>query len=149
VLRAFQLWVASAIITVIGIGLSFLSWSDQKDQVVNDILSATQDTGETLSREDAEAFATVVFGATVAISLVITALILLFAFRMKAGKNWARIVLTIIGGISALFAIVAISGGGIAMVSSLLQAGLIIAAIVFMYQRASGEYFAKQPKYTS
>lgn len=144
VVRAFQLWVATVVISVIGIGLSILDWGSQKDAVVSDILTAARDAGTELTRAQAESFASTVFGVTIAVSALVTALLLFLAFRMKAGRNWARIILTVVGGIVALFAIFGLASGGLAAVSSLLQAGLIIAAIVFMFQGAASAYFAKR-----
>lgn len=147
VLRSFQLWVASVVISVIGAGLAVVSWGGQKEQVVQEFLDAARSGGTEVTREQAETFATAVFVGTIGITLALTLFLLFLAFRMRAGRNWARIVLTVVGGATALFGIAGVAAGGATAISSVLQSGLMIAAIVFMYLGASSAYFSKRARY--
>lgn len=87
----------------------------------------------------------------IAISLFIY---LFFGFKMLAGRNWARIVLTILGGLTALST--AVSGGaasmslndvdvalpGSSMALGWLGAALAVVAIIAMFMPASNAYFS-------
>ncbi|MGI8308715.1 proline-rich domain-containing protein [Saccharopolyspora hattusasensis] len=46
------------------------------------------------------------------IYLVLTGLWILFGFKMRAGKNWARITLTVFAGLWMLFGVIALIQGG-------------------------------------
>ena len=63
-----------------------------------------------------------------------------FAYQ---GKNWARIVLFVLGGIS-LLSVFNIAGTGVALITitSILQLLLIAAGIFFLAQKASSQWYA-------
>jgi hypothetical protein len=91
----------------------------------------------------AKIFVVVVFG-------IFAALYLFFAFKMYAGRNWARIVLTVLGALGVLSAVTPTTGSvtvngqtfaatsyGINWVSGILA----VVAIVLMYLPQSNVYF--------
>ncbi len=88
--------------------------------------------------------------------VVIAAAIIFVCIQMRAGQNWARITLTVLGGIGALLGLFGLIGGLIAgigfsvygsvydilnLVLSLVATALLIAAIVLMYRPNANPYF--------
>jgi hypothetical protein len=143
---AFNLFIANVVLGVLGVILSF--------SLVGAIVEA-QLAASGLSRADlgpqGEAALTSGLIVGVVVSLVILALYLFFIFQMRAGKNWARIVLAVLGAISVVFGLIGFSGYGVYMqaggigvivvILSILQLILIIAAIVFMFRPDANAYF--------
>ncbi|MEU6084318.1 hypothetical protein [Streptomyces sp. NPDC047108] len=83
-------------------------------------------------------------GATV----VVTGLWLYFAVMMRAGRNWARIVLTVGGALSLFLLMNSLSMSGFAREEMLRIAPdlLATAAIVLMFLPASRAYFSPAPR---
>ncbi|MBP2322329.1 NADH:ubiquinone oxidoreductase subunit 6 (subunit J) [Kibdelosporangium banguiense] len=77
--------------------------------------------------------------AVIAVGLVM----LLFAWKMRSGRNWARILLTVLAVTSLLF-----QASSVGMSSVLGLVGVVITAtgLVFMYMPASNAYFAEMRK---
>lgn len=76
----------------------------------------------------------------------------LFIVKMRAGKNWARITLTVLVPLTVLASIVfsdigaLLSAGGLGLakvVTIALELILIVAAVVFMYRPDSNTYFTQ------
>jgi len=66
---------------------------------------------------------------------------LLFAVKMRAGRTWARIVLTVIGVLGTLGNLLNLfTGSGFAIASSLVSLLLIPAAVVLMYRPAASAF---------
>lgn len=134
---AFKLWIADIVVGVVGILLVFLIGAELPPE---------------LSGEEARAALAIGFIVFIVFTLVLLALSLLFVFKMRAGRNWARIVLTVLGGISLLFGLIGIGDtfalfglgvvGAIAALLSLAQLVIIAAAIYFMFRPAASAYFA-------
>ncbi len=82
----------------------------------------------------------------VVIALIFAALYLLFAFKMRQGRNWARITLTVLGGIGVLMGVLGLlfstgALGVLGLLLSIVQLVLIVAAIYFMFRPAANAYF--------
>ncbi len=86
------------------------------------------------------------------ISLVILAAVFFVVVQMRAGANWARITLTVLGGIAAIFNIIGIFGalalfafsgiyGILSLVFSVAITALLVGAIVLMWRPANASYF--------
>ncbi|MGH3568928.1 MAG: hypothetical protein ACRDRH_23460 [Pseudonocardia sp.] len=140
---AFRLWIADIVLGVVGSLLSLLIFDD---------LVAMAELPPGLTPEQAALAATVgaIFAAV--ITLVFLGLGLLFAFKMRAGRNWARITLTVLGAIAVLFSLLSFGNslvvaaigliGILSVVISVIQILLIVAAIFFMFRPAAAQYFA-------
>lgn len=147
---AFRLWIGSVIVGLIGAVLTFL----QLPALIDVAIQSTPATPG-LSEENLRLGIQVgiIVGAVVGLAFV--ALYLLFTFKMRAGRNWARIVLTILGGLSIIFTLFSLgtigqqfaSGalGAVTGVLTILQLLLEIAAIYFMFRPAANQYF-QQPR---
>jgi hypothetical protein len=76
----------------------------------------------------------------IAIAVVIAGLYLLFAFKLKSGRNWARIVLTVVAAINLLSLVSVARQGGSPI--SYIGALAAIAGCVLSYLPNSMAYFA-------
>jgi len=74
---------------------------------------------------------------------VFVGLNLLFTYKMRAGRNWARLVLTIFTAIGALSFLSAMSSSGadLELMWSLAQTAFGVTAVVYMYRKESSAYF--------
>ena len=89
--------------------------------------------------------------STVVAGVIFLGLYLLFAFKMRAGRNWARVVLTVLSALSILSsfsasASVTVNGhiykSSSTQISGVIGAILGVVAIVLMYLAASNAYFS-------
>lgn len=144
---SFLLWLAYLGLGLIGSILAFVSL----ESVINSTLAQSGVDPAALPPGTLAAART---GALVGvvIGLVLLALVVGAVFQMRKGRNWARIVLTVLGGLSALSLILGffslgttLSLGGLGVLSVLLsvvQFVLLVGAILFMYRGAAQPYFA-------
>lgn len=139
--RAVQLMYAGAAASLIGIIIALTTLSSIKSQIIskNPSLTATQ-------VNNAEHVA---IGILIASGLLGAALWLWMAQSSKAGKNWARIVSTVLFAIQTINVVAgasAISSGGASRIYSIVIWLIGLGAIIFLWQRSSTEYF-KTPRY--
>lgn len=109
--------------------------------------TATGSTREGLERSfgrpptDAEVNTAKIFGLVIGLAMI--GLFVLFAFMMRAGRNWARITLTVLGGISIVLNLFGIrSAGALNLIITLVLVVLVAAAIYLMYRPESNNYFS-------
>ncbi len=82
------------------------------------------------------------------IGLILLALEIFFMFKMRAGRNWARIVLTVLGVLSILSGLYGLTQGfTVGAIFGVISLLVVIAAIVFMYKPADRAYFSTKPQY--
>jgi len=140
VLTSVKLWFASIAVGLLG-GILGYVLSDTTAAVKK--LSETDTSGLT----EAQLQAAVNIGLVVALvlTLVMLGLQILFVFKMKAGRGWARIVLTMLAGFSAISTLVSLSGGfTFSTAVSVISLGIVVAAVVFMFRPAANPYFSKR-----
>ena len=124
--RSFQLWIAVVVVGLLGSVLSLATTTAAPSP-----LAATG------------GFVGVIIG------LLFLAALVYLALRMRQGEHWARLTLTILGGISAVFTVLGVlltaglgvSIGALSTIVSLVQAALIVAAILFAFQAPANAYF--------
>jgi uncharacterized phage infection (PIP) family protein YhgE len=147
---SFWLWVASIVVGVVGAIAAFSMLSGITEQVV----AATGGGGRNSGAVTTAITAALVVGAVFGVVLI--ALELLFTIFMRRGRNWARIVLTIVGGLGVLSAVAGLATGSttridtqvietrspLTTVLSLVQAVLIVVAIVMFFRKPANDYFA-------
>jgi uncharacterized protein (DUF983 family) len=132
IMISFWCYVGAAAIVLIG-GLFAITLK----QSVLDTLRNNNTTGLTASQLETAANAAVV--VAVVISVIIAGLYLLFAFKLRAGRNWARIVLTVIAAIDLLSLISITRQGGSPI--SYIGALAAIAGCVLSYLPNASAYF--------
>ncbi|SNS87523.1 hypothetical protein SAMN06893096_109169 [Geodermatophilus pulveris] len=123
---------------ILGIIASLLQFSDTDGLVAQTVADAN----DPAFTEDV-ARAALVVGAV--IGLLLTALQALFIWFAWKGRNWARIVLCVLGGLSALFGVTALagtgSGSGFLDSLSVFSLLLTIVGVVALLLRPSGEWY--------
>jgi hypothetical protein len=139
--RAVQLMYAGAAASLIGIIIALTTLSSIKSQIIskNPTLTTTQ-------VNNAEHVA---IGILIASGLLGAALWLWMAQSSKAGKNWARIVSTVLFAIQTINVLAgasAVASGGASRIYSIVIWLIGLGAIIFLWQRSSTEYF-KAPRY--
>jgi hypothetical protein len=91
---------------------------------------------------------------SVIFTLFLTALWVFFVWQMRSGQNWARIVLTVIGGIVLLFGVIGLLGmavylsigalGALEMLFQFAALALIAGAIVYQFKPDANPYFVRR-----
>jgi hypothetical protein len=133
ILGAFWGYVIAAVAGLVS-GLLILG----SKQEIADALRNANTQGTRLTETQIDQAATITMIIALVISVVFALLYLLFAFKLKAGRNWARIVLTIIA-VLALISLVAGSGGTIA--GYIGEVAAVVAAVL-SYLPNSNAYIA-------
>jgi hypothetical protein len=124
--RSFRLWIAAVVVGLVGSALSL----------------ATTTAAPT-------PFAAVSGFVGALIGLLFLGAVVFCALRLRRGENWARMTLAVLGGISAVFTVLGVlltaglgvSLGVLSTIVSLLQAALVVAAILFAFQEPANAYF--------
>lgn len=142
--RAVQLMYAGAVASLIGIVIALTTLSSIKSQIISKNPSLT-----TTQVNNAEHVA---IGILIASGLIGAALWLWMAQSSKAGKNWARIVSTVLFAIQTINVVAgasAVASGGASRIYSIVIWLIGLGAIIFLWQRSSTEYFKSSaaPRY--
>lgn len=108
------------------------------------IRDAVIENDSSLSPEDVDAAVNVTAGFGVVVGLIGVALWLWMASANKAGKSWARVVATVLGGLNILFTLLSLStgGGGIALIFNLASIALAGYILYLLYRPESSAYYA-------
>ena len=142
IVRAVQVMYAGAAASLIGIIVDMTTLSSTKAEIIrrNPHLTATQ-------VSNAEHVA---IGLFIVSGLLGAALWFWIAQMSKAGRNWARIVGTVlfaIDTVSVFAGAAAGPGGGATRIYSILVWIIGLAAVILLWQRASSDYFKGAPRY--
>jgi hypothetical protein len=126
---SFWLWVVTVVISLVGAVVGFT----QRDAALAALRSANVQ-----NLTDAQIQAAVTLGLAVAavFAIVFAGLYLLFAFKARAGRNWARITLTVL---TVLRLLSLIAGSNLLAVISVVVA---VVAVVLLFLPASNQFFA-------
>lgn len=70
---------------------------------------------------------------------------LLFATKMRAGRGWARVVITVLAGVGVLsfLSAMANTGAELELIWSLAEVAFLVTAVVYMFRPESSRYFAE------
>ena len=136
---AFRIWIACIAVSTVGGVASSLT--TDKAAVVDQLKrrSAGRDVDPALIHM-AGFFAT----ASAVLTLVFAAVWALFAFKMRAGRNWARTVLGVLGVLDVIGLVLGLVTAGHTMpwsLFSITEAVLVIAALVVTFRPATRPYF--------
>ncbi|MFZ2178890.1 MAG: hypothetical protein WAW17_33625, partial [Rhodococcus sp. (in: high G+C Gram-positive bacteria)] len=135
----------AAMIIVVGERATFV------DELMNNpgVVSGEVD----ITRENVEMLFYVGIGLTVAIIVLLTALFLLFVRFMRKGRNWARMLVSIVSVMMIVWTVPVLFGlGSDGSTTSLvvggvqiLQAVVALGAVVLMHRKDSNSYFLRFP----
>jgi ABC-type transport system involved in cytochrome bd biosynthesis fused ATPase/permease subunit len=134
IVGAFWAYLIAALTWLIG-GLLVIG----NKQQIADALRSANNQGGALTEAQIETAANVGVILVVVVAVVISSLYALFAFKLKAGRNWARIVLTVLAAL-ALISLLLGTGGN--LVSYIGQFAAIVAAVL-SFLPSSSEYIAQ------
>lgn len=144
VVAAFWLWLAAAVAAVVSGVLVFTS-----DIWAQAVASAGGASG--LNGVSVPTLVSFVKTVAVVTMVIFVALYVFFAIKMLLGRNWARVVLTVVAALSILGSItqqaeVTVDGtvysAGSGQAVRWVQAALAVLALVLMYLPAANAYFA-------
>lgn len=133
---SFWLWITYLVLSAIG----SLVELTQIDRIKAEAISGVLAQDPTLDRAMVERLATGALVAGLVIALVLVVVEFVCAYFMRQGRNWARIVLTVLGGIGVLFALISLMRGA-GLGSSIIQLALLSAAIATMYVPTANPWF--------
>ncbi|MEV1114072.1 hypothetical protein AB0I91_03320 [Actinosynnema sp. NPDC049800] len=126
---SFFLWLASAILLVVSSALVLT----QRETALEEARKAPPTPGITVEQLESTVTAILVF--LVIMGVVLAGLMVFFALKARAGRNWARIALTVLGAAVFLYHLVGFSLVGLVIVL------VVAAAVVTLYLPASKAYF--------
>ncbi|MER7012300.1 hypothetical protein ABT324_12830 [Saccharopolyspora sp. NPDC000359] len=141
---AFWAGIASVVVGFAILAISFLTVSDAELQVVVEEAAAQ---GQQLTPEQARAVYTGVAVLVAAVVAVIAALWILLLFFLRRGRNWARIVITVVGAVWIVLTMPSLAGGTVGGIGTsllaLLQVLTVAATLVLAYLAPSNEYLRR------
>ena len=138
--NAWMLWM-------IGAGISLLSlifiFTVDADAITDQARKTLENQNKSFTQQDVDDAASLFKITGVIFSLIFIGLFVLFAYKMRAARNWARITLTVLGALSVVSTLFGLSSAsGLHLVVALIQMVLILVAVYFMYRPDANQYFA-------
>ena len=138
--NAFLLWIVGAVISLLTVIFVFTVGADAITDAARESL---KNSGRSYTEDDVKnvANATKIIGVVVGILFI--GLYVLFAYKMRAGRNWARITLTVLGALNVISILFSFrQAGGVSVVIGLIEAVVILAAIFLMFRPDANQYYA-------
>lgn len=131
IILSFFGFLAATVITIAGAIVLAMSGQALEDEL--------RSRDASLNESELDAAVTLAQGAGLAVAAIIVLGYLWLAFKLKAGRNWARVVLTVLTLLQAGFLFV----GGTADVLSYVSCAVAVLAMVASYLPASNNYIAE------
>lgn len=130
---AFWAFIAAPVIGLLG---GLLIFAD-RDRIAAGLRDTDRQRGGNLTDAQLDQVVTVTMITAVVIAVVIAGLYLLFAFKLRAGRNWARIVLTVLAALQLLSVLTGQStiGGYVAVLAA-------VVGVVLSFTGPSNAFFA-------
>ncbi|MFI9387995.1 hypothetical protein [Kutzneria sp. NPDC052558] len=125
---SFWLWVATVVLGIVSAVVGFA----QRDTLLATLRAANT---QQLSEDALQTVATVSLAFAAVIAVVFAGLYLLFAFKARAGRNWARIVLTVLTALRVVFLATGFS------VLNLLTVLAAVAATVLLFLPEANQFY--------
>lgn len=134
-------FVATVVLGVVASLVMLANW----DQILDEAIAQAGVGLSGSERESAEQIAEIVVPFSLALGAVFTALYLLVLWFAWRGRNWARVVLWVLGGLSAVSGFASLGGGGtgVSYIDSLNVFSwlLTLAGVVLLALRPSNEWY--------
>lgn len=124
---AFWAYVVAALVGLIGGIMLFAA----KQSVIDALRSGN--TNHTLTESQIQAAASVAVTVGLVVAIIFSALYVFFAFKLKAGRNWARIVLLIV----AVLALLNLVTGRGTILNYIGELGAIVGAVLSFLPKSS------------
>ncbi|MEJ7634895.1 hypothetical protein [Aeromicrobium sp.] len=142
---AVRLMWAGAALSLIGLIVTFATLGTLKDQLRDSL----EKSDANYSQADFDAIYTATLAFAVVLSLVTTGIWLWMAWKNGQGRSWARIVATVLGGLSVVSTIYAVAAGtstGASIVVSVVSLLLSIAILVLLWRKESSNFYAERSR---
>lgn len=137
---SFWLWVASVVVGLVGTVLGLADVETIRAQAEE---QATASSGGQLDQAAVDAIITFSIVVGIAIGVLFTVATLVFAVLMRRGRNWARILLAVIAGLSLLSSGISLPNAtAVVVVVTVLGLVVTLAAVILMFLRPANEWFA-------
>ena len=142
---AFQASLAGTAIAAVATVVTVLLDREWLNRLVRQVL---RDTGQPTTDENVSSATGTIQVSLVLGILLFVGLFVLFALKMRAGRNWARVVLTVFAAIGAVnfLSAVASTGAALDLMWSLAEVAFAITAVVYMFRPESSKFFAEHRK---
>lgn len=140
---AFALYVLAALVSVVSAIL--LTTESGREEVRRAVREAQASSG--MNPADFDAAVSLAIGIGIGFVVLFIALYLFFAFMMRAGRNWARIVLTVLSGLSIAGGLSGTAAAGGMTWANWVSLVFSVLAIVLMFLTPSNEYFQRSKQY--
>jgi hypothetical protein len=139
VVNAFKLILVQAALSLVNVVVTLLTVDSIKEQV--------RASSPTLDQAMIDAAAGVAVALAVVFGIIGIGVWILLAFKVRAGKNWARIVTFVFAGLGLLSGMVSFAqpGSAFSHVLLLLAVAIDIALIVLLTRGPSAEFFRRKP----
>ncbi|HEX4720871.1 MAG TPA: hypothetical protein VH333_00045 [Pseudonocardiaceae bacterium] len=131
IMASFWCFIGAAVIVLLG---GLLTTGD-KQAILDQLRTANT---SNLSESQLESLAGTAVVIAVVATVIIAGLYVLFAFKVRAGRNWARIVLTIVAVLDLLALVTGQGGAAVGYIGALAA----IVGCVLSYLPSSAAYFA-------
>ncbi|HEY8719523.1 hypothetical protein [Pengzhenrongella sp.] len=139
--KSVRLWFASFAVGLVG-GILVFALTDQGAAI-----QKAMNANPSLTSAQAKSAITMSLVGALVGAIIGLGIQVFLVFKMKAGRNWARIVLTVWVSLSVLgsLAVAAMgSSSGLGVVVQVVQVLLVVAAGVFMFRPAANAYFGRK-----
>jgi hypothetical protein len=130
---AFWAFIASTVIGLVGGFLIFAS----RDAIADTLRNSNRQSGGSLTDAQIDQAVTLTMIIALVIAVIIAALYLLFAFKLRAGRNWARIVLTVITALQLISLL-----AGQSTILGFVSVVAAVAGVVLSFMTPSNAYFS-------
>lgn len=145
--RSFFAWLGYSVLGLLPLFTVFSD--DSRTEFRTEAERSLRESGQTISDSalDNLVTASLVVGVLIAAALILIPLLFAFLMRQRPGRNWARIVLAVVGGIAILLSLLGIGAGGFSSAVAIVQVILGIAGLVFAFHPKSNPWFQKRRAY--
>ena len=145
---AEKLTYAGGVIALIGVVLSLFT---PRDAMRDTIQQSLENAGQTATPEAIDQAMQFGLASAVVVGIITAAVWFLLGFFLGKGKNWARIVATVLGVLNVVIFLVSLlgvgmmpgaaAGGGIALILNVISAALAAAIVFLIWKKESTAYF--------
>jgi uncharacterized membrane protein len=142
---AFQLTIAGIVFGAIGAIVTTLADHEEVVRLVRGTLTRT---GQPFTEDDVVSLiGPFRIAGGFALALVV-GLVLLVAFKMRAGRNWARLVLTVLTLLEMVNFLGAVTASGTApnLIWDLAGVAFAVAAVIYLFRQESMTFFTESKK---
>jgi hypothetical protein len=133
---AVRLMVAGAVLSTLGIFVTFMQRDEIRDQL--------SDADPNLTADELDTAVNVAIAANVMVSVLVIGLWLWMAWANNRGRRWARTVATVLGVLNVLFTVMSFGVGQLAplaVASGVVSVALAVVILTLLYREDSSSYY--------